>query len=118
MGDNCRVVPTEESAVELLRRVPLFTELDEEELDRFSRVAVGRSYPKATRVFHEGDHSDACYIVRTGSFRVTREHSDGRAITLYDDPVCRDREVCSAVDEVDGSGVVTEHADEDRRAGS
>ena len=36
----------------------------------------------ATRVFHEGDHSDACYIVRSGSFRVTREHSDGRAITL------------------------------------
>ena len=29
-----------------------------------------------------GDHSDACYIVREGSFRVTREHSDGRAITL------------------------------------
>ena len=25
---------------------------------------------------------DACYIVRAGSFRVTREHSDGRAITL------------------------------------
>ena len=36
----------------------------------------------ATRVFHEGDRSDACYIVREGSFRVTREHSDGRAITL------------------------------------
>ena len=45
-------------------------------------VAVPRSFPKGTRVFHEGDHSDACYIVRTGSFRVTREHPDGRAITL------------------------------------
>src|SRR5204862_953365 len=41
-----------------------------------------RSFPAGTRVFHEGDHSDACYIVRAGSFRVTREHSDGRAITL------------------------------------
>jgi CRP/FNR family transcriptional regulator len=43
---------------------------------------VPRSFPASTRVFHEGDHSDACYIVRAGSFRVTREHSDGRAITL------------------------------------
>ncbi|MGH2974805.1 MAG: Crp/Fnr family transcriptional regulator [Solirubrobacterales bacterium] len=67
---------------ELLRSVPLFSDLEEAELERFSRVAVGRSFPAGTRVFHEGDHSDACYIVRDGSFRVTREHSDGRAITL------------------------------------
>jgi len=68
--------------VELLRSVPLFTDLEQGELERFSQVAVPRSFPAATRVFHEGDHSDACYIVRSGSFRVTREHSDGRAITL------------------------------------
>ena len=70
------------SAVELLRSVPLFADLEEGELERFSHVAVPRSFPAATRVFHEGDSSDACYIVSEGSFRVTREHSDGRAITL------------------------------------
>src|SRR3954453_1658694 len=73
---------TEQSAVELLRSVPLFAGLEEGELERFSQVAVPRSFPAGTRVFHEGDSSDACYIVREGSFRVTREHSDGRAITL------------------------------------
>jgi CRP/FNR family transcriptional regulator len=70
------------SPVELLRSVPLFSDLEQPELERFSLVAVPRSFPAATRVFHEGDHSDACYIIRSGSFRVTREHSDGRAITL------------------------------------
>jgi CRP/FNR family cyclic AMP-dependent transcriptional regulator len=70
------------SPVELLRSVPLFADLEPRELKSFSQVAVPRSFPAATRVFHEGDHSDACYIVRSGSFRVTREHSDGRAITL------------------------------------
>src|SRR5262249_36196591 len=70
------------SPVELLRSVPLFSDLEQGELERFSLVAVPRPFPSATRVFHEGAHSDACYIVRTGSFRVTREHSDGRAITL------------------------------------
>jgi CRP/FNR family transcriptional regulator len=73
---------TEQSAVELLRSVPLFADLEEGELERFSQVAVPRTFPAGTRVFHEGDSSDACYIVRDGSFRVTREHSDGRAITL------------------------------------
>ncbi|MGH2940285.1 MAG: Crp/Fnr family transcriptional regulator [Solirubrobacterales bacterium] len=73
---------TEQSAVELLRSVPLFAGLEEGELERFSQVAVPRSFPAGTRVFHEGDSSDACYIVSEGNFRVTREHSDGRAITL------------------------------------
>lgn len=71
-----------QTAVELLRSVPLFADLEEGELERFSQVAVPRSFPAGTRVFHEGDSSDACYIVSEGSFRVTREHSDGRAITL------------------------------------
>jgi CRP/FNR family transcriptional regulator len=71
-----------ETSAELLRSVPLFADLEAGELERFSRVAVPRSFPAGTRVFHEGDRSDACYIVREGSFRVTREHSDGRAITL------------------------------------
>ncbi|HWC08786.1 MAG TPA: Crp/Fnr family transcriptional regulator [Solirubrobacterales bacterium] len=72
----------EQSAVDLLKSVALFADLEEGELERFSHVAVPRTFPAGTRVFHEGDSSDACYIVKEGSFRVTREHSDGRAITL------------------------------------
>lgn len=69
-------------SIELLSRVPLFSELSSEELARISRVAVPRAFPAGVRVFHEGDHSDACYLVRSGDLRVTREHSDGRAIAL------------------------------------
>ena len=43
---------------------------------------MARNYPRGVRVFHEGDRSDACYIVRSGDLRVTREHPDGRAIAL------------------------------------
>ena len=71
-----------EPVVELLRRVPLFSELSEPELNRIAQVAVPRNYPPDTRIVHEGDPGDACYIVRSGSCRVTREHPDGRAITL------------------------------------
>jgi CRP/FNR family cyclic AMP-dependent transcriptional regulator len=67
---------------ELLGRVPLFTELSPEELERIASVAIPRSFPRGVRVFHEGDNSDACYIVRSGDLRVTREHPDGRAIAL------------------------------------
>ena len=68
--------------MELLQRVPLFSELSHDELERIAQVAIPRSFPRGVRVFHEGDSSDACYIVREGDLRVTREHSDGRAIAL------------------------------------
>jgi CRP/FNR family transcriptional regulator len=69
-------------SIDLLSRVPLFSELSRGELERISRVSVARSFPSGVRVFHEGDHSDACYLVRSGDLRVTREHPDGRAIAL------------------------------------
>src|SRR5262245_42899381 len=68
--------------LQLIARVPLFAELSRDELERIAAVAIPRSFPKGVRVFHEGDHSDACYVVRAGDLRVTREHSDGRAIAL------------------------------------
>jgi CRP/FNR family transcriptional regulator, cyclic AMP receptor protein len=71
-----------EESLDLIARVPLFAELSRDELERIAAVAIPRSFPKGVRVFHEGDHSDACYVVRTGDLRVTREHSDGRAIAL------------------------------------
>jgi CRP/FNR family transcriptional regulator, cyclic AMP receptor protein len=73
---------TRNDTVELLGRVPLFAELSQPELEQVVSVAIPRSFEKGVRVFHEGDDSDACYIVRSGDLRVTREHSDGRAIAL------------------------------------
>lgn len=69
-------------AVELLAQVPLLSGLDGPELERIAQVAIPRSFPKGARVFHEGDESDACYVIRNGEVRITREHSDGRAIAL------------------------------------
>ena len=73
---------TDATTTGLLARVPLLSGLSQTELDRIAQVAVPRSFPKGARVFHEGDESDACYIIRSGEVRVTREHSDGRAIAL------------------------------------
>jgi CRP-like cAMP-binding protein len=67
---------------ELLARVPLLSGLSEPELERIAPLAVARSFPKGARVFQQGDRSDACYLLRSGEVRVTREHSDGRAIAL------------------------------------
>ncbi len=68
--------------VELLGRVPVFTTLEHEDLERVSRLAVPRSFEPGQVVFREGDASDTCYIVRSGRARAVREHVGGRTITL------------------------------------
>jgi CRP/FNR family transcriptional regulator len=73
---------TTEETVALLQRVPVFSTLSEDELARVADVTVPRRFETGQAVFHEGDESDTCYIVRTGRVRAIREHSDGRSITL------------------------------------
>jgi CRP-like cAMP-binding protein len=68
--------------VELLGRVPVFSTLEQDDLERIAQLAVPRSFESGQIVFREGDASDTCYIVRSGRARAIREHADGRAITL------------------------------------
>ncbi len=68
--------------VELLGRVPVFSTLDGDDLERIAQLAVPRTFEPGEVVFREGDSSDTCYIVRSGRARAVREHQDGRTITL------------------------------------
>jgi CRP/FNR family transcriptional regulator, cyclic AMP receptor protein len=68
--------------VELLGRVPVFSTLEHEDLERIAQLAVPRTFEPGQIVFREGDASDTCYIVRSGRARAVREHPDGRTITL------------------------------------
>ena len=52
------------------------------ELDKIARVAVPRRYEPGSIVLREGDPGDTCYVLQRGRARVTRQHADGRTITL------------------------------------
>lgn len=73
---------TSEDTVALLRRVPVFSTLGEDDLQRVAEVTVPRRFDAGDVVFREGDDSDTCYVVRSGRTRATRAHTDGRSITL------------------------------------
>jgi CRP/FNR family transcriptional regulator, cyclic AMP receptor protein len=73
---------TSEDTMALLRAVPVFSELGEDELARVAEVAVPRQFVAGEVVFREGDESNTCYVVRSGRARAVREHPDGRSITL------------------------------------
>ena len=68
--------------LELLARVPVFSALEPDDLERIAEVAVPRAFEPGQVVFREGDSSDTCYIVRLGRARAITTHPDGRTITL------------------------------------
>jgi CRP-like cAMP-binding protein len=71
-----------DEVVELLGRVPVFSTLEQADLERIAEVAVPRDFQPGQAVFREGDASDTCYVVRDGHARAIRTHADGRTITL------------------------------------
>jgi CRP/FNR family transcriptional regulator len=73
---------TSEETIALLQGVPAFSALADEDLLRVAEVTVPRTFRLGEVVFHEGDESDTCYVVRNGHVRVVREHTDGRSLTL------------------------------------
>jgi CRP-like cAMP-binding protein len=73
---------TSEDTIALLKRVPVFSALGGPELTRVAEVTVPRTFDAGQVVFHEGDSSDTCYVVRSGQARAIREHATGRSITL------------------------------------
>src|ERR1700757_817907 len=73
---------TSEETIALLRTVPVFSTLGDEDLAEVAAVTVPRAFAAGEMVFREGDRSATCYLMRSGRARALREHADGRQITL------------------------------------
>ena len=66
----------------VLRNVPLFSGLDETELERLSRVATRRRAGRGDQVVRAGESADALLILPTGRAQVTNFDEEGREIIL------------------------------------
>ena len=67
---------------ELLRTVPLFSELSETDIASLAKVATRRRYPKDTVVFFENEEGDFFFMILEGRIKVTILGDDGREIIL------------------------------------
>jgi CRP/FNR family cyclic AMP-dependent transcriptional regulator len=70
------------SAADVLRKVPLFSDLPEADLLRFAEVTREREYPRNSVILFEDDPGDALYIVSTGQVKVVLIGEDGREVIL------------------------------------
>ncbi len=63
---------------ELLRAVPLFQGVEDEDLDRVGSLLIERRHPRGATIVEEGLEGDSLYIIREGRVKVTKLSEDGR----------------------------------------
>jgi CRP/FNR family transcriptional regulator/CRP/FNR family cyclic AMP-dependent transcriptional regulator len=56
---------------ELLRTVPIFSELSEADITSLARLSSRRRYPKDTVVFFENEEGDSFFMILEGRIKVT-----------------------------------------------
>ena len=66
----------------LLRNVPLFAMLPENQLAVLTGVVSRRSFPRGTTIIAGGDVTDSLYVVVSGTLKVTMSEDAGREIIL------------------------------------
>jgi CRP/FNR family cyclic AMP-dependent transcriptional regulator len=66
----------------VLRNIPLFSGLDESELERLSKVAMRRRAARGEQVVRAGEDAETLIVLLTGRAKVTNFDEEGREIIL------------------------------------
>jgi signal transduction histidine kinase len=64
-----------------LKKIPIFQEMSDEDLDKLSEVVEIVSIREGENLFHEGDEGNQCYIVKDGEVEIVKE-SNNREVLL------------------------------------
>jgi CRP/FNR family cyclic AMP-dependent transcriptional regulator len=67
---------------ELLSSVPIFAELERDDIDALAKLAARRRYPKDGVVFFENEEGSSFFMIVEGRIKVTILGDDGREIIL------------------------------------
>ena len=69
-------------AMEFLRNVPLFSEIEESELVKIARVGVRKKYKKNSIILLEEEAASALFVIIFGKVKIVRTDVDGREVIL------------------------------------
>ena len=68
--------------ISLLRQVPLFEALDDEQLEAIARVTITRAFDKDQVIILAEEEGDALFIISSGQVKVSIVSEDGREVIL------------------------------------
>ena len=70
------------SKVEHLRKVPIFSDLSDSDLEKISSKMISRIYEKGKMILLEESEGETFFIILSGVVKVTRLSDDGREVIL------------------------------------
>ena len=69
-------------ALEFMRGVPIFTDINENELAKIVRVGVRKKYKKGSIILLEEETGAALFVILSGKVKIIRTDDDGREVIL------------------------------------
>ncbi|MFZ5753841.1 MAG: Crp/Fnr family transcriptional regulator [Bacillota bacterium] len=69
--------------LDYIKKVPIFAELSEKELEMVAKMVKTRKYRKNMFIFTEGEPGEAVYFVKTGKVKISKMVEDGREHVIH-----------------------------------
>ncbi|NOY67535.1 MAG: Crp/Fnr family transcriptional regulator [Gammaproteobacteria bacterium] len=66
----------------MLKNIPLFADLKDDELDSIASHANTKSFPKNSIIINEGDDTSSMYIILSGKIKAFLSNEDGKEVIL------------------------------------
>ncbi|MFO7445974.1 MAG: Crp/Fnr family transcriptional regulator [Ignavibacteriaceae bacterium] len=71
-----------ESKIDFLKYVPIFSELDEEALERIAKTGIQKNYKRDSVILFEHELGSALFIIIEGKVKVSRFSDDGKEVII------------------------------------
>ena len=67
---------------DFLSTVSIFTDLNQETLEKVKSITTERKYPKGSMIILEEEYGDKLFIVKEGTVKITRVNDEGKEVIL------------------------------------
>jgi CRP/FNR family cyclic AMP-dependent transcriptional regulator len=67
---------------QILKTIPLFADLEEQELQTIASHAATKSFPRNAVIINEGDDTNSMYIIQSGKVKAFLSNEDGKEVIL------------------------------------
>ena len=71
------------SDIDIIKKIPIFADLEPQELEKVSKIYISRQYKKGQIIFFEGEPGEAVYFVKEGKIKIYKADDEGREYILH-----------------------------------
>ena len=69
-------------SINKLSNIPIFLDLDDDELNEVEQNCTPRNYPKSSMIILEEEFGDIVFIIVSGTVKITRVNDEGKEVIL------------------------------------